>query len=77
MMHAKSLAAAVCGVALLAPGPAVADTVPVDPETGKISGFTYGQDAYNSYVSWSGWIYSFSAQHIGYGPGTPKAAVPF
>jgi len=76
-MYAKSLAAAVCGVALLAPGPAVADTVPVDPETGKISGFTYGQDAYNSYVSWSGWIYSFSAQHIGYGPGTPQAAVPF
>jgi hypothetical protein len=61
----------------MAPSAAVADAVPVDTETGKVAGFTYREAAYNSYVSWSGWIYSFSTRHIGYGPGTPQAGVPF
>ncbi len=78
-MYAKSLAVAVCGLALMAPGPAAADAVPVDPATGKIAGFTYGEDESNSYVSWSGgflWTWFFSSQHIGVGP-SPRAGVPF
>lgn len=78
-MYGKALAVAVCGLALLAPPAAAADTVPVDPATGKISGFTYGQDASNSYTSWSGgflWTWFFSTQHIGYSPG-PVAGQPF
>lgn len=79
-MYAKSLAVAVCGLALMAPSAAAADAVPVDPETGKIAGFTYGKYEVNSYVSWSGgflWTWFFSSQHIGFGPGTPQAGVPF
>lgn len=79
-MYAKSLVVTVCGLALMAPGPAFADAVPVDPETGKITGFTYGEDEVNSYASWSGgflWTWFFSSQHIGFGPGAPQAGVPF
>ena len=80
-MHAKSLAVAVCGVALMAPGPAAAEVPgPIDPETGKIAGFTYGEEASNTYPGWLGtlpWTWTFSMQHIGYGPSAPVAGVPF
>lgn len=66
--------------ALIAASPAAAQAPgPVDPETGKIAGFTYGKDTYNSYTSWSGsfpWTWSFSSQHIGY-QGQPVAGKPF
>jgi hypothetical protein len=79
-VFAKSLAVAVCGVALMAP-PAMADVPgPIDPETGKIAGFTYGEEASTTYPGWMGtmpWTWTFSMQHIGYGPAAPVAGVPF
>jgi hypothetical protein len=51
----------------------------VDPASGKIPGYTYGADAFNSYTAWSGgmpWIWQFSSQHIGY-PGNATAGQPF
>lgn len=70
-MVGKLASALVVSVALLAGGaPALGDTP--DPATGKIAGYTYGADAYNSYTAWSGgmpWIWQFSAQHIGVAPG--------
>lgn len=78
-MHGKALAVAVFGLVLLAPPAAAADTVPVDPATGKIAGFTYGEDESNSYVSWSGgslWTWFFSTQHIGHSS-SPVAGQPF
>lgn len=80
-MFAKSLAVAVCGLALMAPAPAAAEVPgPIDPETGKIAGFTYGEDESNSYPGWLGsipWLWTFSMQHIGFGPSAPVAGVPF
>ena len=77
-MWGKAIAIA-AGLCLVA-GPAAAGVPgPINPEDGKIAGFTYGADAYNSYTSWSGgmiWIWQFSAQHIGY-QGAPAAGVPF
>lgn len=76
-MRTKS-AIALAAILCLAAGPASAVPAP-DPETGKIAGFTYGEDAYNSYTAWSGsmlWIWQFSAQRIGY-EGTPVAGRPF
>lgn len=73
------LAAIVAGLTLGASPAAAAVPGPVNPEDGKIAGFTYGEEAYNSYTSWSGgmvWIWQFSAQHIGY-QGSPVAGVPF
>lgn len=52
---------------------------PINPEDGKIAGFTYGEEAYNSYPGWLGsfpWTWNFSQQHIGY-PGTAQAGQPF
>lgn len=72
---------AVAVLALLAPPPAFgAVPGPIDPETGKIPGFTYGTEASNTYPGWSGtmpWVWTFSMQHIGYGPGSPVANAPF
>ncbi|MEZ5185005.1 MAG: hypothetical protein R2720_04615 [Candidatus Nanopelagicales bacterium] len=86
-MFTKSAIVASCALALLAPAPAVwagsdstATTSSVDPATGKIAGYTYGKSEVNSYPTWSGgfiWTWFFSSQHIGYGPGTPVAGVPF
>ena len=62
---------------MMSAAPAVA--ADVDPTTGKIPGYTYGEEAYNSYTAWSGsmiWIWQFSAQHIGVSP-TPVAGQPF
>lgn len=77
-MVGKFVSAVVASLALVAAGaPALADTP--DPATGKIAGYTYGADAYNSYTSWSGsmlWIWQFSAQHIGVAPG-PTAGTAF
>lgn len=75
-MFGNSLTVLVAALALL-PGPARADTP--DPATGKIAGYTYGADAYNSYTAWSGgfpWIWQFSAQHIGVSP-SPMSGQPF
>ncbi len=75
-MFGKSLAL-VLAVGLLAPAPALADSP--DPTTGKIAGYTYGADAYNSYVSWGGssmQFWWFSAQHLGVAPGA-QAGTPF
>lgn len=70
-MVGKLAFALVVSVALLAGGaPALGDTP--DPATGKIAGYTYGADAYNSYTAWSGGmprIWQFSTQHIGVAPG--------
>ena len=71
-MFGKSLIIAASSLALLAPA-AQADTV--NPDTGKIDGYTYGESAYNTYYYW-GWLYSFSSQHIGVSP-APVAGVPF
>jgi hypothetical protein len=74
----SKVASVVVGMALMAGGtPALGDTP--DPATGKIVGYTYGEDAYNSYTAWSGgmlWIWQFSSQHIGVAPG-PSAETPF
>ncbi len=77
-MWGKAIAIA-AGLCLFAGPAAAAVPGPINPEDGKIAGFTYGEDAYNSYTSWSGgmiWIWQFSAQHIGY-QGAPAAGVPF
>ena len=71
-MFGKSLIVAASTLALLAPA-AQADTV--NPDTGKIDGYTYGESPYNTYYYW-GWLYSFSNQHIGVSP-APVAGVPF
>ncbi len=74
-MFTKVISAA--AVLTLLGTPAVA--ADVDPTTGKIPGYTYGEEAYNSYTSWSGgmiWIWQFSAQHIGVSP-SPVAGQPF
>lgn len=74
------IAAAAVALALFGPGASAAAAAPSpDPESGKVAGFTYGADEYNSYNAWSGgmlWIWQFSSQHIGYG-GTPVAGQPF
>ena len=50
MMRATELAVGVAALAMLAPTPAAADVPgPIDPETGKIAGFTYGEEANNTY----------------------------
>lgn len=52
---------------------------PINPEDGKIAGFTYGQEASNTYPGWLGtfpWTWTFSMQHIGY-PGNAVAGTPF
>ncbi len=52
---------------------------PINPEDGKIAGFTYGEEAYNTYPGWLGsfpWTWTFSQQHIGY-PGSATAGQPF
>lgn len=71
---------ATIAVALTAVVPAnAAAPGPIDPDTGKIAGFTYGKDAFNSYNAWSGgflWTWQFSVQHIGY-EGAPVAGKPF
>jgi hypothetical protein len=75
-MFGKSLIVAASLLALLAPA-AQAETV--NPETGKIDGYTYGTSEVNSYTAWSGgmlWIWFFSSQHIGVSP-APVAGVPF
>lgn len=75
-MHGTSFIPVIAALALI-PAPAVAD-IP-DPDTGKIAGYTYGSEAYNSYTAWSGgmpWIWQFSAQHIGVSP-TPVAGQTF
>jgi hypothetical protein len=77
-MLRKSLVAFASAATLLAAVPAVwADTV--NPDTGKIDGYTYGEDETNSYPAWSGgtvWIWFFSSQHIGVSH-SPVAGVPF
>lgn len=50
-MFGKSLIVAASLLALLAPA-AQAETV--NPETGKIDGYTYGKSEVNSYTAWSG-----------------------
>ncbi|MCB9430121.1 MAG: hypothetical protein H6524_15080 [Actinobacteria bacterium] len=75
-MFGKSLIVAASLLALFAPS-AQADTV--NPDTGKIDGYTYGTSEVNSYTAWSGgmlWIWFFSSQHIGVSP-APVAGVPF
>lgn len=76
----RSFAVAITALALLAPTPALAEAPgPIEPETGKIAGFTYGLEASNSYSGWMGswpWIWTFSMEHIGY-QGTPVAGRPF
>lgn len=75
-MFGKSLVA-VLALGLLVPLPALAEAP--DPTTGKIAGYTYGEEAYNSYTAWSGsflWTWQFSAQHIGVAPGA-TAGTPF
>lgn len=80
-MRITGLAAGIAALALLAPTPAMADIPgPIDPETGKIAGLTYGEEATNSYPGWLGtfpWTWTFSMQHIGYGPSAPVAGTPF
>ena len=52
---------------------------PINPEDGKIAGFTYGEEAYNTYPGWLGgfpWTWTFSQQHIGYS-GSAMAGKPF
>lgn len=74
-MFTKVISAA--AVLTLLGTPAVA--AEVDPTTGKIAGYTYGADAYNSYTAWSGgmpWIWQFSSQHIGVSP-APVAGQTF
>jgi hypothetical protein len=65
-------------IAALTLAPAAAPG-PINPEDGKIAGFTYGEEAYNTYPGWLGsfpWTWNFSQQHIGY-PGTAQAGQPF
>lgn len=87
-MYGKALVVAFAAVGLIIPaGPAVTrddertvTAAAIDPETGKIPGFTYGTTEYNTYPGWSGtfiWTWSFAAHHIGYGPSAPVAGVPF
>ena len=64
--------------AALALAPAAAPG-PINPEDGKIAGFVYGEEQYNSYPGWLGtipWTWTFSQQHIGY-PGSATAGKPF
>ncbi len=83
-MFKKSATVVACTLALLAaspPGVAADDgaLASVDPATGTLAGFTYGEDEANSYYTWSGgipWMWFFSTQHIGVGP-APMAGVPF
>ncbi len=65
-------------IAALTLAPAAAPG-PISPEDGKIAGFSYGEEAYNTYPGWLGsfpWTWNFSQQHIGY-PGTAQAGQPF
>ncbi len=77
-MWGKAIAIA-AGLCLFAGPAAAAVPGPINPEDGKIAGFTYGAEESNSYLGWSGmtsWIWTFSMQHIGVS-GSPAAGVPF
>ncbi len=74
-MYAKC-AVAVLALTLVASPAVAAVPGPIDPEDGKIAGFTYGDEAYNSYLGSGWWIWTFSAQHIGVQAG-PVAGKPF
>ena len=87
-MFRKLLVSGVAAGALVLPtGPAVAadhdvraSGVPVVDESGKIPGYTYGEDVSNFYTYWSGgwlWRYTFAMHHIGFSPATPVAGIPF
>lgn len=75
------IAAAVVALAVFAPAAPVIAAVPgpINPDDGKIAGFTYGAEEANTYPGWMGsfpWQWTFSQEHLGYG-GTPMAGVPF
>lgn len=84
-MFLKAATVAASTLALLAPAPAALalddhhTASAIDPATGKIPGYIYGETESNSYPGWLGstpWLWTFSMQHIGYGP-SPVAGVPF
>ena len=77
-MLLRTAITALVSAAMFIPTTAAADTP--DPATGKIAGYTYGEDAYNSYTAWSGgmpWVLAVLGSNTSGSAPAPRPGAAF